>query len=124
VGSEIAGDIASEATTALIPKAATSLGRWGEARLGSLLGGVAKNAKPLGTSIGKRVNDFIVDGIAYEAKAGVNVGLTSSIRTQILKDAELIATKQISGAEWHFYQGVQQEVLDFLASNRIKAVVH
>jgi RHS repeat-associated protein len=115
---------AANATTALIPKATASLGRWGEAQLGNLLGGVSKNSKPLATSLGNRVNDFIVDGIAYEAKAGVNVGLTSSIRTQILKDVELIAKNQIRGAEWHFYQGAQQEVLDFLANNRIKAVVH
>jgi hypothetical protein len=115
----------ANAGTALIPKAATSLGRWGETRLGQILGAnVAKNTGPLMTSLGKRVPDYLVDGIAYEAKAGVNVGLTSTIRKQILKDVELRASGQIRGAEWHFFQGAQQDLLDFLAANNIKAVVH
>jgi hypothetical protein len=78
----------------------------------------------MGTSLGNRVPDFLVDGVAHEAKAGLNVGLTSTFRKQILKDAELIGTKEIKGAHWHFFQGAQREVLDFLTQNGIKYTVH
>ena len=125
----LAGDGAGEAvaggSTALVPKATTSLGRWGEARLQQFLGGaVEKNTKPIATSLGKRVPDYLVDGVAYEAKAGHNVGLTSTIRKQILKDAEMIREGTVVGVQWHFFQGAQKEVLDFLTENGIKYTVH
>jgi hypothetical protein len=56
----------------------------------------------------------LVNGIGYEAKAGVNVGLTPAIRKQVPKDAELVATGQLRGAEWHFFQGAQDDLLMFL----------
>ncbi len=119
------GGAATKATTAIVPKAASSLGKWGEARLAQVLGGaVEKNTKPIATTLGNRIPDFLVDGVAYEAKAGLNVGLSSSFRKQIMKDVELISTKQINGAHWHFFQGAQQEVLDFLTQNGIKYTVH
>jgi RHS repeat-associated protein len=107
-----------------VPKGWAALGKWGEDKLAKTLGGAAKNTKPIQTTLGNRIPDFLVDGISYEAKAGVNVGLTSSIRKQVLKDAELILTKRINGAEWHFYQGAQKELLDFLSQNGIRSVVH
>jgi hypothetical protein len=110
---------------ALVPKSTVSLGRWGEARLNAYLGGKGyKPAKPFPTSTGYRYVDRLVDGIAYESKAGSNVGLTPRIREQIAKDAELIREGRIEGAEWHFWNGAQKELLDALKEEGIKAVVH
>jgi hypothetical protein len=89
------------------------------------LGGAGvKPTSPFMTSLGPRYVDRLVNGVAHEAKAGVNVGLTSSIRRQVVKDADLIATGQIRGAEWHFFQGAQNNLLNFLPENGIKPVVH
>jgi hypothetical protein len=74
--------------------------------------------------MGKRYVDRLVNGIAHEAKAGLNVKLTSSIEQQILKDAELIKSGRIRGAIWHFFQGVDSEVLDCLSQNGIKYSVY
>jgi hypothetical protein len=76
------------------------------------------------TRLGKRYHDRIVDDVAHEAKAGVDVGLNSTTRTQALKDSELIATGEIKGAHWHFFQGARQALLDFLAAHGIKYTVH
>jgi len=120
VGATVATSAGARVPTGMVP-----LGRWGEARLAQVLGGaVEKNTKPIATTLGKRVPDFLVDGVAHEAKAGLNVGLSSTFKKQIVKDAELISTKQINGAHWHFFQGAQQEVLDFLTQNGIKYTVH
>jgi hypothetical protein len=111
--------------TSLVPSAPAQLGKWGEARLAlDLAEKGEKPAKAFKTTLGKRYVDRLVDGIAHEAKAGINVQLTSSIKTQVLKDAELIATGQLDGAVWHFYQGASQELLDFLTANGIQYVVH
>ncbi len=74
--------------------------------------------------MGNRYIDRLVNGIGYEAKAGVDVGLTSSIRLQVLKDAELVATGQLRGAEWYFFQGAQDDLLAFLKQSGIKYVVY
>ncbi len=63
--------------------------------------------------MGERYVDRLVNGIAHEAKAGLNVSLTTSIEKQILKDAELIAKGQIRGAHWHFFQGADDSVAPF-----------
>jgi hypothetical protein len=107
------------------PKGATPLGNWGEGRLRSLLG-IAEDVKKVGrpTSDGWRTFDAFVDGIAHESKAGVNVKLNSVIRRQILKDAELVRAGTIKGAHWHFWQGADQSLLDFLTENGIKFTVH
>ena len=116
---------AAEAGTSLVPKAPFSLGRWGESRLAAELGGAGvKPRSPFKTWLGPRYVDRLVDGVAYEAKAGVNVGLTSSVRRQVLKDADLIVKGQIRGAEWHFFQGAQDDLISFLREHGIKAVVH
>jgi hypothetical protein len=52
------------------------------------------------------------------------VGLTSKTRLQALKDAELLASGEIRGSVWHFFQGAQQKLLDFLTENGIQYVVH
>lgn len=113
--------LATGAASALVPKAASSLGRWGETRLAQVLGGAGeKPGKAMATSLGNRFVDRMFDGIAHEAKAGLNVELTSTIRKQILKDAELIGVGQIKGARWHFFQGAKQETLNFLTQNGIQ----
>jgi len=111
--------------TAIVPKSAVELGNWGEARLAHDLGNQGFKPKTAyRTSLGKRFVDRLVDGVEHEAKAGVDVGLTSQTRTQALKDAELIATNKVRGVVWHFYQGAKQELLDFLTQHGIKYVVH
>jgi hypothetical protein len=113
--------LATTAARSMVPAAASSLGRWGEARLAQVLGGAGeKPAQAMATSLGNRFVDRLIDGVAHEAKAGANVALNSTIRKQILKDAELIARDRIKGAHWHFFQGAQQETLDFLTQNGIK----
>lgn len=67
--------------------------------------------------------DRLVSGIAYEAKAGIDVGLTSSIRLQALKDAELVTTGQVNGVVRYFFQGAQQGLLDYLSGLGIGTVV-
>lgn len=108
-----------------VTKAPVSLGKWGAARLGQVLGGAGmKPSSPFRTTMGNRYVDRLINGVADEAKAGVNVGLTSSIRRQVLKDAELLATGQLRGAQWHFFQGAQDDLLMFLKDNGIGYTVH
>ncbi|MFC1597666.1 hypothetical protein ACFL5Q_07000, partial [Planctomycetota bacterium] len=110
---------------ALVPRGAYQLGVWGEARLARYLAyqGV-KPSSAFKTSLGRRFVDRLVNGVAHEAKAGVDVGLEPSIRTQVPKDAELISTGRIKGAHWHFFQGAQKELLDFLTAHGIPYTVH
>jgi|GEM_PF-5886550 len=116
---------ASPPPMAIVPRGARQLGRWGEVRLSQELGGLGiKPSSPLITSDGARYFDRLIGNWAYEAKAGINVGLTTAIQRQVLKDAELIAIDRIKGATWYFFQGVQQQVLDLLDQNGIQYVVY
>ena len=124
---EVAGLVrgAASLSTALVPVGTRSLGRWGEARLAQVLGNAG--FKPNGafsTSLGKRFIDRLVNGVAHEAKGGLNVKLTSALERQMMKDAELVATGQVRAAHWHFFRGVKQEVLDKLKEYGIKYTVH
>jgi hypothetical protein len=74
--------------------------------------------------MGTRYVDRLINGLAHESKAGVNVKLTNSIWTQILKDKELIDEGLIKGAHWHFWQGASKELLETLTANGIKYTVH
>ncbi len=112
-------------STGLVPSGMTALGEWGEARLAIELGGEGvKPGKAYVTSLGKRYVDRLVGRVAHEAKAGVNVALTPGLRKQALKDAELIARDRIDAAHWHFFQGAQQETLDFLKGLGIRFTVY
>ncbi len=112
-------------TTALVPKGMVPLGDWGEARLRQVLGNAGHEpTKYFDTRLGKRKHDRIVAGYAHEAKGGVNVGLTRKVEEQILKDYELIRAGEIEGARWHFFQGAQQETLDFLTQHGIRYTVY
>jgi RHS repeat-associated protein len=116
---------AAPGSMSVIPLGTASLGRWGEARLAQVLQGAGE--KPAGafvTSLGKRFIDRLVDGIAHESKAGYNVKLTSELEKQVLKDVELVTTGQIRGVHWHFFNGVKQEVLDYLKQHDIQYTVH
>lgn len=57
--------------------------------------------------------------------------LTNRIKTQIQKDAELMKTKEIDGATWHFYEspvtgkgGPSTPLKDELIKNDIKVEIH
>ena len=122
---EGASVVTSSASRELVPVATKSLGEWGETRLAQFLGGRGvKPSSPFSTPFGKRYPDQLLDGISYESKAGLNVKLTSSIQTQINKDAFLINKGIIKGAEWHFWRGATPEVLQALQTVGIKGVVH
>ncbi|SEL26733.1 hypothetical protein SAMN05216359_10714 [Roseateles sp. YR242] len=81
-------------------------------------------------SQGKRFVDQLVNGIAHESKVGYTT-LTSDIRIQIVKDVELMQTKQIQGASWRFFQspvtgrgGPSGPLREALENNDIKVVIH
>ncbi|WP_102275579.1 pre-toxin TG domain-containing protein [Cytobacillus massiliigabonensis] len=67
---------------------------------GGAVGKAGKVAKGTGNIAfsGGRYIDQLANGIAYESKVGYT-SLTSRVKTQILKDAELIKKGQINGAE-------------------------
>ena len=110
---------------ALIPMAAVSRGQWGEARLDQVLGGRAKKpSKGFKTDLGIRFVDRFLHEIAHESKAGLDMKLSSKMRTQVLKDAELIRAGKIHGAHWHFFQGAHPDTLKFLEQNGIHYTVY
>lgn len=110
---------------ALVPKAPAKLGEWGEQRLAAELNFQGyKPSQALKTRLGNRYVDRLHDGIAHEAKAGINVKLTSSIEMQVLKDVELIARERVRGARWHFFQGADDELLKFLRDHGIDYKVY
>jgi hypothetical protein len=119
-----------ETGTALVPRGGTisqskKLGEWGETRLRMFLNSRGyKPTQPYMTSLGKRTPDYIVDGVAHESKAGVNVKLTEVIKNQILKDAELLREGEVKGVVWHFWQGADGSVLDFLNQHGIPYIIH
>jgi len=103
-------------------------GKAGENHLAATVGGVRQ--KYFSTTLGGRFVDSYADNIAHEAKVGY-VSLTPFIRKQVLKDAELIATKEIQGATWHFYRsattgkaGPSAPLEKFLREHGIKIVKH
>jgi hypothetical protein len=104
------------------------LGRWGEARLAQVVGGAgSKPDKGFYTSLGYRFFDRLIDGVAHEAKAGLNVRLTSSIRRQLAKDVELIELGRIDSSHWHFFRGADPDLvkyLDTLSEKGISYTVH
>jgi hypothetical protein len=110
---------------ALIPMAAVSRGDWGEARLDQVLRGAGiKPSKKLRTNLGTRSPDRTLNRIIHEAKGGFNVKLEGKLRTQILKDAELLRKGKVRGVHWHFFQGAQPEILRFLEQNGIGYTVY
>ena len=103
-------------------------GKAGEKYLAKLVGG--ESQVYFKTSLGGRYIDQLSDGIAYESKVGYT-SLTDFVKKQILKDAELIKTGQINGADWNFFRsaitgkiGASKQLLAFLRHYGIKFVIH
>ena len=104
-------------------------GKEGERELASLVGGESQVYKM--TSLGKRFIDQLSENnIAHESKVGYTT-LTARIKTQILKDYELINTGEINGAHWHFFKsgvtgkaGASQPLMDFLKLHGIEYTIH
>jgi RHS repeat-associated protein len=89
-GAARAGGRAAAASSELVPLGASPLGAWGETRLAQLVAGGVKPRSPFSTPLGNRYVDRLLNGVAYESKAGLNVGLNSTIERQIAKDGWLI----------------------------------
>ena len=101
-----------------------AIGEWGEARLAQELGYAgSKSTTAFRTSLGARFHDRGIFANGYEAKAGWDVRLSSTIRTQALKDAELLNTGQIKSMTWYFFRGARPETLEFLQQFGINYVV-
>ncbi len=104
-------------------------GKEGEEELARLVGGKSQQYRK--TSLGGRyIDQLSADKIAHESKVGYTT-LTKRIRTQILKDSELINTGSVEGANWHFFTsgvtgkgGASQPLLDFLTKNGISYTIH
>lgn len=111
--------------TDLIPLGAKPLGNWGEARLANYLGGEGiKPNDPFKTAIGNRYVDRLLNGVAYESKAGLNMKLTSGISRQIEKDVLLVQQGSVRRVEWHFWRGASPELIQALQNAGIKSVIH
>lgn len=110
------------------------MGELGEIALAKMVGGQSQVSIP--TSIGRsRILDQVVTGtggiVAHEAKVGYVKSLSEEVRTQIAKDAELVATRQVKQVVWHFFRnpttgkiGANQKVLDALKKNGIQYEIH
>ncbi len=87
--------------------------------------------KTFNTSMGgRRVDNLTSSGIAQESKVGYN-SLTDSVKTQALKDVELLGKNQINGIEWHFFKsgttgkvGPSGPLKDYLEGLGIKVIIH
>jgi hypothetical protein len=128
-----------------VRRGATAAGGWfptgkaGEVFLEGIYGATTKgidkqvwfSTKALGIGKGRFVD--VLDAttrIAHESKVGF-VRWSSSIETQILKDAALKTNGDITGAHWHFFAssasdsiGADKRVLDLLQQNGIPFTVH
>ena len=89
----------------LVPKASIptphQIGSIGEYQLQQMYQG--KSQVYYKTSIGKRFVDQLSNDIAHESKVGYT-SLTSSVKIQALKDAELLRTSQVRDVQWHFFE--------------------
>jgi hypothetical protein len=83
-------------------KANRIAGQEGENFLARTYGGGSQVTRQ--TSLGRRVIDNLANGVARESKVG-RTALTSRVRSQIAKDAELLASPRsgVTGVEWHFF---------------------
>jgi hypothetical protein len=102
-------------------------GQIGETALAQLGG---KSQVFFQTSQGGRYVDQLVGGIANESKVGYQ-SLSSSMRTQVMKDVELMGTGKIDGAIWNFYRspvtgkiGPSGPLGDLLNQNNIPFGLH
>ncbi len=126
------GAFASAGTSAVksiaTMKKGFSTGKAGEEYLAKLVGG--KSQKYFQTSRGGRFIDQFSKGVAHESKVGYT-SLSSRVKTQVLKDAELLKNGQINKSVWHFYKssvtgkiGPTKPLKNFLSNNKIKYKIH
>ncbi len=88
--------------------------------------------KSFNTSMGgRRIDNLTSSGIAQESKVGYN-SLTDSVKTQALKDAELLnSVDEVTSVEWHFFKsgttgkiGPSGPLKSYLESLGIKVIIH
>lgn len=89
-----------------------------------------ESQKRFTTSLGDRVVDRFSKNIAHESKVGYR-SLDKFTKKQVLKDAELISSGQIKGAEWHFFTssvtgkgGASKPLQNLLRKSGIKYTRH
>ncbi|HET7505672.1 MAG TPA: SpvB/TcaC N-terminal domain-containing protein [Kofleriaceae bacterium] len=99
-GGEVANTAVAEGAKVAERRVIGETGEVGESVLREM-GGTPHAFRP--TTLGARFIDQLVNGIAHESKVGYT-SLTPFVRRQIAKDTELMATKQIQGATWHFFK--------------------
>jgi len=121
----VAGALGTEAaatTTALSTKA---LGEQGQKWLERVVGPGGQAQVGMRTEQGRRVIDYLKDGVAHESKNEF-VKLTKSFMDQAVKDALLMrdSSSGVNEVVWHFWKGASKEVLDFLAEQGIKWIVY
>ena len=124
-GGTVAG--ACEGALAKEFSAIGSTGKIGELEL-QKLGGASQQS--FDTSLGLRIIDQLVGGVANESKVGYQT-LTASNRLQILKDVELMQTREVDASVWHFFTspvtglgGPSVPLAQFLEQNGIQGVLH
>ena len=93
---------------------------------------VKMTQKYINTAEGRRFIDVFdpVNRVAHESKVGY-ASLTDFIKKQVLKDAELLKSKQAEEVMWHFFKsdttdkvGASKQLLKFLKDNGIKYIIH
>jgi hypothetical protein len=104
-----------------------STGKIGEEALKALGG---RSQVYFQTSSGGRYVDQLVNGVANEAKVGYTT-LTKSIQTQIAKDAELLAKRDIEAVVWNFFKspvtgkgGPSAPLIDALNKAGFNYIIH
>ena len=110
---------------------AKTSGHWGEQQFAQQNGNLIPKVR-FDTEQGLRVVDFFDEAnqTAYEVKTGYQ-SLSSRIGEEIAKDAEMLFNGDVKEIVWEFYRspingkiGASQPLLDLLAENFIKVVIH
>ena len=109
-------------------KSSYASGAEGEAALAKIVGGGETHAY-FKTSLGRRFVDLLSDNIAHESKVGYTT-LTKRVKTQILKDKELMI-EDVKGAHWHFFRssitgkvGPSEPLKKYLEEHGIKYTIY
>ncbi len=103
-------------------------GKAGEDELARLYGGEPQAY--FKTSNGRRFVDMLANGVAHESKVG-RTSLTNFVKTQVLKDAELLKNGSVDDVIWHFFKsgvtgkgGPTQSLESFLLEHGITIIRH
>jgi filamentous hemagglutinin len=127
IGVNVLTDGAGSAGESIIAGRIGASGKYGEDVLKALGGESQVSFK---TSLGRRVIDQFVNGIANESKVGYQ-SLTQSNGLQIAKEVLLKQGGDIQGSAWHFFTspvtglgGPSGPLMNALLSAGIKVVIH